>query len=130
MGEEIQKFDPAAAVDKLRDRVRAMFADIFPPEQLDAMIKREFTAWMTPSTRAPDSYNDRRMVEVPSGFQTIVRSVLEAETKTKLSEHEQGSGLRARERRVSPWRRGRRRRMERGAESRCETDEAAWLGAA
>src|SRR5271170_4626067 len=84
--EAIQKFDPAAVVEKLRERVRAMFADVISPEQLDEMIKREFTAWMTPKKADLDDWKRHRYVETPSGFQAIVHSVLEEETKAKLKD--------------------------------------------
>lgn len=87
MTQDIQKFDPAAVVDKLRERVRAMFADILPPEQLDEMIKKELAAWMTPRREdVRHNYHQMTTREVPSHFQVIVRSVFEEETKVKLKD--------------------------------------------
>lgn len=73
-------FDPAAAVNAIRDRIRGAMLDIIPTEQWDALIKAEMHAFMNDRVTG-SGYNQNTY---PSGFKKIVHEMLEEDAKARV----------------------------------------------
>jgi transcriptional regulator of heat shock response len=84
MSTDIEKpkpFDPAAAVNAIREKIRGAMLDIIPDEQWDSLIQAEMKAFTT-DTVERKHYGDP--VTVKAGFKVLVRQVLEAEAKERV----------------------------------------------
>jgi len=80
MGTDIveTKFDPHAAVDAIRVKIRLMALEVIPSEQWEALIRAELNDFMEDKWASPSYRSDERK---PSGFKLAVRSILEEEAK-------------------------------------------------
>lgn len=78
--EKPQAFDPAAAVNAIRDKIRGAMLDIIPDEQWEALIKAEMHQFMNDRSIG-NGYNER--IE-PAGFKKIVRELLEEDAKLRV----------------------------------------------
>lgn len=81
---EIAKFDPAAYVDKVRDRIKQSLVDVIPDEQWNVMLKAEISAFFESKTERSAHGHETR--ELPSEFRRIVKGVVEEDTKRRVRE--------------------------------------------
>lgn len=81
-GSEVTKFDPAAYVDKVRDKIKQSLIDVIPDEQWNAMLRTEIAAFF--ENRVTSQYGQQ--TTYPSEFRRIVTSVVEEETKRRIRE--------------------------------------------
>ena len=82
--EKASAFDPAAAVNAIRDKIRGQMLDVIPTEQWDNLIKAEMQAFMTDQPKK--DYYGRTDGVTPAGFKQIVRSILDDEAKKRVRE--------------------------------------------
>jgi hypothetical protein len=82
MSTEVAKFDPAAYVDKVRDKIKQSLVDVIPDEQWNAMLKAEISSFFESRTERPAYSHEAR--EIPSEFRRIVKTVVEEETKKRI----------------------------------------------
>jgi len=81
---ELQKpatFDPAAAVNAIRDKIRMSMLDVIPTEQWDALIQAEMKAFMVDRIER-SSYGSETVHT--SGFKKIVREILAESAKEQV----------------------------------------------
>lgn len=78
MSNAIQPFDPAAAVNAIRDKIRGQMLDVIPTEQWDSLIKAEMKSFMT-DVPMKNSWGETKVVT--SGFKSIVREILEEDAR-------------------------------------------------
>lgn len=78
MADEIQKFDPSKLMDGVKDRIKATFVSLIPDDAWDQMVKTEVDKFFK---KGELGYTSRQMA---SDFDIIVRSMLEAEAKSRL----------------------------------------------
>lgn len=76
--EKPQAFDPAAAVNAIRDKIRGQMLDVVPTEQWNALIQAEMQAFMHDTVKK--NYYGNEEVKT-SGFKQIVRSLLEEDAR-------------------------------------------------
>lgn len=74
-------FDPAAAVNAIRDKIRGAMLDIIPTEQWDALIKAEMHSFMN-DTVEKRAYGES--LTRPAGFKRIVHELLEEDAKVRV----------------------------------------------
>lgn len=77
---EITKFDPAAYVDKVRDKIKQSLVDVIPDDQWNAMLRAEIEGFFKSKTFL--HYGEQK--EQPSEFRRIVLGVLEEEVKKRV----------------------------------------------
>jgi hypothetical protein len=77
-----QPFDPAAAVNAIRDKIRGAMLDIIPDEQWNTLIKAEVEAFTKDHVERRGYGGD---VERPAGFKVIVRGLLEENAKARVT---------------------------------------------
>lgn len=84
-----QPFDPTAAVNAIRDKIRGAMLDIIPTEQWDALIRAEMTSFMTDRVERRQYGED---VRHEAEFKKIVRDILrenaEKQVRTLLDQPE------------------------------------------
>ena len=80
MSTEVTKFDPAAYVDKVRDKIKQSLVDVIPDEQWNTMLKAEISSFF--ENRVTSQYG--QPTPRPSEFRRIVNSVVEEETKKRI----------------------------------------------
>jgi hypothetical protein len=78
MGGEIEKFDPAALMQGVRDRIKATFVSLIPDAQWEQMVKKEIDEFF----KAGDGYSSSR--DLRSSFQKEVNLALVDITKEKI----------------------------------------------
>lgn len=78
---DIEKFDPAAAVNAIRDKIRGAMLEIIPNEQWNALIEAEMHAFMNDTTKR-DQWGHTQ--EQKAGYKAIVRALLEEEFKARV----------------------------------------------
>lgn len=71
-------FDPAAAVNAIREKIRGQVLDVIPSEQWDALIRSEMKSFMEDQVENKGSYNEK---VIPAAFKIIVRSILSEEAE-------------------------------------------------
>lgn len=80
MSTEVTKFDPAAYVDKVRDKIKQSLVDVIPDEQWNTMLKAEISSFF--ENRVTSQYGQQ--TTHPSEFRRIIAGVIEEETKRRV----------------------------------------------
>lgn len=73
-------FDPAAAVNAIRDKIRGAMLDIIPAEQWDALIRAEMHDFMNDRTTG-SGYSQTTHL---AGFKRIARELLEEDARARV----------------------------------------------
>ena len=77
-----QTFDPNAAVEAIRNKIRRAILDVIPQDQWDAMIRAEMHAFMNDTTTR-DQWGHTKHTE--ARIRVIARELLEADARKRVN---------------------------------------------
>ena len=82
MSDEITQWKPEDAIKSVRDKIRAEFVNLIPPDVFTKMVEAEIKAFTAEKPSGSGyGYNSERR---PSDFASVVISVLTEETKAEV----------------------------------------------
>lgn len=79
--EKPQPYDPNAAVEAIRTKIRGAMLDVIPDEQWNAMIKAEMASFMSDRVERSQWGHETRY---EAGFKKIVRELLEQNASERV----------------------------------------------
>lgn len=83
MENEIAQWKPEDAIKSVRDKIRAEFVNLIPPDVFTKWVEAEIKAF-TADKPTSSGYGYRSEERRPSDFASVVISVLTEETKTEI----------------------------------------------